>query len=62
MKISKAITVLEDIIHCVKPGDPPEEHQAVKLGIDALKRLYTIRQLYSPFTQPPLPGETPEDD
>ncbi len=61
MNISKAITVLEDIIHYVEPGDPPEEHQAAQLGIEALKRIQLARNgiIWRPGEL--LVKETPED-
>ena len=45
MKISvkKAIEVLEDMIAWEEPGDSPEEYQAMKLGIEALRRIEELR-------------------
>ncbi len=62
MKLEKAIEILEDIIHYVEPGDPPEEHQAVKLGIEALKRINHARHHPYTTTISKLPGETPPDE
>jgi len=60
MTLEKAIEILEDILRCVKPGDPPDEHDAIRLGIEALKRF----QLYRKDIMPPggdlLRGETKE--
>ena len=62
MNIPKAIEILEDIIHYVDPGDPRKEHDAVKLGIEALKRL-KLDHINNPFhAHRLLPGETPPED
>ncbi len=61
MKISKAIEILEYIIHHIELVDSPDEHDAVSLGIEALKRLCFIRERCFPFTSPRLPGETPDE-
>ncbi len=60
MKIRKAVGVLTDILTFVKPGDPPEEHEAIKLSIEALLRVEDMR--ISPCTTADeyLPGETKE--
>lgn len=60
MKIPKAIEVLTDILTFVQPGDPPEEHEAIKLGIEGLKRLRDIRHFGEFGAVHPLPGETKE--
>ncbi len=58
MKIEKAIEVLGEILRFVKPADPPEEHDAIRLGIHALKRIKDNRQNFLPFAFHSLPGET----
>jgi len=58
MKLEKAIEILEDIIHYVEPGDPPEEHNAIKLGIEALKMWQRWRSCFPPNNKRLLPGET----
>lgn len=58
MKIEKAIEVLEDILRQVKPGDPPDEHDAVKLGVEALKYHLLRRKTVDAVGSPLLPGET----
>lgn len=58
MKLIKAIEILEDIIHYVEPGDPPEEHQAAQLGIEALKRIEYCRKWSHYAVREPLTGET----
>lgn len=57
MNLSKAIGVLTDICRFVKPGDPPDEHNAIRLGIEALRRVEDMR--ISPCTTADeiLPGE-----
>ena len=60
MKISKAIEILSDILVYVKPGDPPDEHGAVKLGIEALKTITEYRKASLIPDALRLPGETPE--
>lgn len=58
MKLDKAIEITEDILHFVKPGDPPDEHNALKLLIEAGKLIRIFRELY-PYLEPQiLPGET----
>ena len=36
MKCSEAVKILDAILDCVKPGDPPEEHTAINLAIASL--------------------------
>ena len=57
MTIDKAIEILTDICNFVEPADPPEEHNALKLGIEALKRHQERAcKTFSSMMQP-LPGE-----
>jgi len=56
--IDKAIEILEDILHYVKPGDPPDEHRAIELGIEALKRVKEARKKVYFTARSLLPGET----
>ena len=60
MTIDEAIEVLGDILRYVKPGDPPEEHDAITLGIEALKTIKAERTIYGFKRQVRLPGETEE--
>ena len=60
MKLAKAIEVLEDILRYVEPGDPPDEHDAVKLGIEAMKDVLRTRKFRNSPTWLVLPGETKE--
>ena len=58
MTIDKAIEILQDILRYVKPGDPPDEHDALKLSIEALKAVKSARanNYWTPI--PTMPGET----
>lgn len=58
MTIDKAIEILKDILRYVKPGDPPDEHDAIKLGIEALKELKESRKTDWRYGGSSLPGET----
>ena len=58
MEIPKAIEILNDILRFVKPGDPPDEHDALKLGIEALKRIESCRVGDAANVELPLSGET----
>jgi len=58
MKVEKAIEVLGEILRFVKPADPPEEHDAIRLGIHALKRIQRGRNSGHPYVCYLLPGET----
>lgn len=60
MKIEKAIEILRNILLDVSTDGPLDQHDALKLGIEALKRLRDHR---NGFPLPPstlLPGETDE--
>ena len=58
MKIDKAIEALNDILTFVHPGDPPEEHEAIKLGIEALKHIKRGRSCRGNYIDNLLAGET----
>lgn len=60
MKIDEAIEILNDIIHYVEPDDPPDEHDAIKLGIEALIFTRNVLKLMPVVFPLPLPGETEE--
>ena len=62
MKIDKAIETLQDILRYVKPGDPPDEHDAIQLGLEALNRVKYARNHPSGWELEPLPGEEAESD
>ena len=61
MTIERAIEILEDILRNVKPGDPPDEHAAIKLGIEALKLVAHLNVLWGKYFNFTLPGETKDD-
>jgi hypothetical protein len=58
MSIPKAIDILEDILRNVAPYDPPNEHDAIALGIEALQRFQEGRPKNFISTVLLLPGET----
>ncbi len=58
MNIPEAIEILRDILRNVEPGDPPEEHEAVGLGIEALEMIQSSRDNPSVISLTLLPGET----
>ncbi len=58
MTLDEAINVMTDILTFVKPGDPPEEHQALELGIQAIRRIQAIRITDRVERITRLPGET----
>ncbi len=60
MKLTKAIEILEDILRYVKPGDPTDEHDAIKLGIKALTTIKCYRVDQDDDRLLLLPGETEE--
>lgn len=61
MKLSKAREILKLNVKKAGPKMPPDTLEALKLGIEALKRLQTMRVWRSAGTSDPLPGETQED-
>ncbi len=58
MTADEAIKILTDIRNFVEPGNFPEEHNAMKLGIEALKYIdrWHDRLIEEGFS--PLPDET----
>lgn len=58
MNAEKAIKVMLDILTYVKPGDPPEEHKAIQIGIEGLVRIESARVTGHPVSVDPLPSET----
>lgn len=58
MTLEKAVEILSDILHYVKPGDPPDEHDAMELGIQALSLILIQRQYPNNLAWGTLPGET----
>ena len=58
MTLTKAIEVLQDLLG-EGPQYPPDDRRgAVKLGIEALKRIKARRDLKSGWEKQPLPSET----
>jgi len=60
MTLKKAIEILID--HKMQSAfeATSDFEDALKLGIEALKRLNKLRDNYSPYSIAPLPGETEE--
>ena len=62
IKLSKAIEIL-NTHQCDMPRDKvPDLIDAIKLGIEALKRLQEHRTEHIDITFRALPGETPEEE
>ncbi len=62
MFIDKAIEILEDLVRDQPTFSPDDRRDAVKLGIEALKRLKDIRHFGEFGAVHPLPGETKRRD
>lgn len=60
MKLDKAIEIGKDILRYCEPGDPPDEHDAIKLLTVAGERLSWIRTRGYHNLTDLLPGETEE--
>jgi len=58
MKLDKAIEILNDLLGEGPQFPPDDRREAVKIGIEALKRHYQIQHEVVPFPEKPLPGET----
>lgn len=58
MKIDKAIELLEAIIKSGEYLGDPDDSRAVKLGLEALRRVKDCRQVACDFAPKLLPGET----
>ena len=60
MKLEKAIELLDLEISCDFEGNEKDRQDAVKLGIEALKRCQEARRKVYFTTRSLLPGETKE--
>lgn len=61
MKLEKAIEIIADHIHYWKDQEPPDYHDALSLGSEALKVIQHYRKSSTfPYIKP-LSGETEED-
>lgn len=58
MTIQEAIEILQDLHTTLPQSDPELRREAVKLGIEALKRLQDGRQKGYDYFAHLLPGET----
>ena len=61
MKLDKGIEVLNDRKDSIDPADPPEEHDAIQLGIEAITRVKEYRLYGEEIRFTPLPSETPDE-
>lgn len=59
MKVSNAIERLNKLPLPIKTVDDCDNHKAVQLGIEALKRLQEHRNEHIDISHRNLPGETP---
>lgn len=62
MKVSKAIEILVDFERGLRASVEPDVHNALKLGIEALKRHQGRDYTNYNGMHELLPGETPEQD
>jgi hypothetical protein len=60
MNIEKAIEILENHQCDMPRNEVPDLVTAIKLGIEALKRIQASREHFSHVYPTPLPGETKE--
>jgi len=60
MTLQEAIENLQDLLHPEGDEVYPEVASAVKLGIEAMKRIREKRLNHWVLITPPLPGETEE--
>ena len=60
MNIPKAIEILDDLLGEGPQYPPDDRRAAVKLGIEALRRLQQLRCSRLTWFRGPLPGETEE--
>jgi len=58
MKIDEAIERLGKLRLPIKTQENHKDHEAVRLGIEALKRIQVSRKHFSRVFPTPLPGET----
>ena len=58
MKIEKAIEILEGLIPIFSSPKPGDRADAIKLGIEAMKRIQEDRRVNDDLNPYPLPGET----
>lgn len=62
MKLSKAIEILQDPDHYLRLVCDDDIYDAIKLGIEALKRVKHVRTLHKFNPLDLLLGETKEDE
>jgi len=60
MQIDKAIEILQDLLTTEPQWPPDDRRDAVRLGIEALRRCRNFRDNSQTWGYSPLPGETKE--
>lgn len=60
MTIDEAIETMNEILPKIHRGNTQKEYEAVKLGVEALKFIKTVRVQNNPSSIPTLTGETRE--
>lgn len=61
MKLDKAIEISTQLTNDTQCRFDPDEHDAIKLGIEAAKEVICLRSSPRTLVRPLLPGETPSD-
>ena len=61
MNLEKAVELLGDMVTFRYSARQTDDGDAIKLGIQALRRLMEHRKYHRDVTARPLPGETPYD-
>ena len=62
MKVTEAIEILDHLITISSHMPNPDHWDAIKLGIEGLKRLQTYRERKYYYARTLLPGETTEEE
>ena len=60
MKLRQAIEIGEDLLRDIEPGEAPDGYEALKLLIEAGKRLKQIREIRLAGSRALLPDEEPD--
>lgn len=60
MKLSKAIEIGKDLLTELPQFSPDDRREAVKLGIEAMKRIKECQEHHCTLSYIELPGETEE--
>ena len=62
MKLEKAIEILGEMVKYQYSSGKTDEGDAVKLGLDALNRIKSLRSIFQVEEHHLLSGETPDGD